>query len=176
MRGLPVAAAMALVLASLPSAAEAQQPAAPASSMRDRFAAAMTLEQFVATDTVRSDQWHANISRSSATADAYFGRARGLTSQWHLLIVADNWCSDAVNTIPYIAAVGTASGRFDVRLLKKADASDLLRAHLLDGRAATPLGLVLDEQYQKRGECGSSVPLHCENSSAKARRAIARTI
>lgn len=145
------AAAFVMVLALLASAVEAQQPAPAASSLQDRFAAAMTLEQFVATDTARLHQWHANISRTRVAIDAKLGRPSGVQPQWHLLIVAENWCSDAVNTVPHIVAAGATSGRFDVRLLRKVDASDLLERHLLDGRAATPLVLILDAQYQERG-------------------------
>ena len=140
-----------LIVLAFSDAAEAQQPAAIASTMRDRFAAAMTMEEFVASDTVKSEQWRNNISRSRPAGRAPGGTAERRQTNWHLLIVAENWCSDAVNTIPYIVTAGEASGRFDVRLLRKADADDLLERHRLEGRAATPLVLLLDEDFRERG-------------------------
>lgn len=150
MRALRLGVGLLIVLA-ISHTAEAQQPATIGRTMRDRFIAAMTMEEFVASDTARSEQWHNNISRSRLAGGARSGSSERLQTNWHLLIVAENWCSDAVNTIPYIVAAGATSGRFDVRLLRKADAADILETHQLEGRAATPLVLLLDEGFRERG-------------------------
>ncbi|MCC7196402.1 MAG: thioredoxin family protein, partial [Gemmatimonadaceae bacterium] len=71
--------------------------------------------------------------------------------RWRLLVVAENSCTDAANTLPYLAALADRSPFIDIRVLRKADATDLLAAHPLGERQATPLVLVYDPEFTLRG-------------------------
>ncbi|HEU4565900.1 MAG TPA: thioredoxin family protein, partial [Gemmatimonadaceae bacterium] len=125
---------------------------APAQSTAPaRFGEAMTYAQFVSSDSSRRAEWAVSYERGRATAQLYAERARRVKGRWHLLVVAESWCGDALNSVPYLARLTEVAPNIDLRLLRKLDASDLLLAHLTDGRAATPLVLVLDESYAERG-------------------------
>ena len=63
-----------------------------------------------------------------------------------LLVVADDWCHDSVNTVPYIARlVDGAPERLEIRVVGSKAGRAIMEAHPTpDGRAATPTVVVLD--------------------------------
>ena len=133
------------VSAQVPSARPVPHPIA------HRFQMAATYEQFTSADTARREQWRRNYDEAAAPLAAVAARARALPGRWHLLIVAESWCNDAANSVPYLARLAAENPNIEVKLLRTADAQDLLDAHKLDGRSATPLVLVFDDQFVERG-------------------------
>ena len=112
---------------------------------------AMTFQQFIDSDTSRHAQWIENSGRGDSSVRPMLERARRIPGHWKLLTVAECWCGDAVNSVPYLAKLAELDTTFELRLLRKEEAGTLLRAHLLDGRAATPLVLVLDDRFVEHG-------------------------
>ncbi len=108
------------------------------------------IEEFVAVDTARQAQWRGNLARP--IPPALVARARRVPGRWHVLVVAENWCGDAVNTVPYIAHLaGELPGSLDVRIVHRKECGGLLHGHETYGREAVPLVLLLDEDYEERG-------------------------
>lgn len=144
-----------LVAVGTVGTARAQTPApalqSPEITLEQRFASALTYEQFVAGDTARRDEWNRNYANATRAVAAVDLRAKALAGHWHLLVVAESWCGDAVNSVPYLARLAAQHPEFDLRLLRKAEAKDLLDANPLDGRSATPLVLVLDDAFVPKG-------------------------
>lgn len=123
----------------------------PETTLGQRFASALTYDQFVVGDTARRDEWTRNYETAAAAVAAVGPRVQALAGRWRLLVVAESWCGDAVNSVPYLARLAAQHPAIALRLVRKADAKDLLDAHALDGRPATPLVLVLDETFVERG-------------------------
>ena len=120
----------------------------------ERFAAGMTYREFVATDSAKRELWTTVYAKAPATVASLEGRIAALRAKpgrWHLLVVAESWCPDAANAVPYLQRLAEAAGNVELRLLRKAEAKDLLKAHPLDGRDATPLVVLLDERFVERG-------------------------
>ena len=126
-------------------------PRPEAAAYRQLWASGLSYDAFVAGDTARRAQWIANHAAAATSMAPLRARAKTIDGRWHLLVVAENSCSDAVNSVPYLAALAAADSSFDLRLLRKADAKRLLQSHLLDGRGATPLVIVLDSAFAERG-------------------------
>lgn len=153
----------ALVAFATPVAAQGASAAAAApppvarteADLAVRFRSALTYEAFTASDTssdaAKRALWTANDGRADASVAEVVARVRALPGRWHLLIVAESWCPDAANSVPYLARLAAEADNVDLRVLRKADAADLIAAHPLDGRDATPLVLVLDERFAVRG-------------------------
>ncbi len=133
--------------------AQSSAPAlqSPETTLEQRFASALTYDKFVAGDTARRDEWNRNYANAATAVAAVDLRAKALAGHWHLLVVAESWCGDAVNSVPYLARLAAQHPAFDLRILRKAEAKDLLDANPLDGRSATPLVLVLDDAFVPRG-------------------------
>lgn len=120
-------------------------------SVAEQYVTALTYRQFLASDSSRLQGWTRAYENAAATVSAVLPRARAIGGRWHLFIIAESWCSDAMASVPYLARLADEDSAFDVRLLRRADAQPLLQAHLLNGRAATPLVVIYDDDFVERG-------------------------
>jgi len=149
------ARAIGLVLFASVAGAQQNAPGTPVSAaartIAERFSAAASFEQFVGSDTTRQAEWKQNYEMAASSVAAIIPRVRAVGGRWRLLVVAESWCNDAVNSVPYLARLAAEYPAVEIRLLRKADAPDLFEGHLLDGRAATPLVLLYDQQFVERG-------------------------
>lgn len=144
----------------LASAGAASAQARPASQtpapclqtdLTPAFARAMSYRRFLATDTTRAAEWAAAEQRTSSTVAAVRHETPPPAGPWYLLVVAENSCSDALASLPYLARLVDQMPGSELRILRKADAQPLIDAHLFNGRVATPLVLILDSAFRERG-------------------------
>ena len=106
-----LAAALALALATVEQA-RAQQ------SVAEQYAGALTYQQFVAGDTGRAAEWTRAYENAKTTVDAVLPRARVVAGHWHLFVIAESWCSDAIASVPYLARLADEDSALDLRLLR----------------------------------------------------------
>jgi hypothetical protein len=122
-------------------------------SLRDRFAAAETLDAFIARAEQHPDLWRAMRARARAPQDLV-ERARRLEAPRHLLVLLEDWCGDAINTIPSVAALVDAVPRLALRVLARDEHPDLMDARLTNGTRSIPVVIVLDERFTEVGWWG----------------------
>jgi hypothetical protein len=98
--------------------------------------------QFLDGVKVQRERWVANAARAAvppALAERMERAAPGL----RLLVVAQDWCLDSVNTVPYVARLA-ASARVPVRVVDRAAGAPIMnRFRTRDGRTVTPLVVLL---------------------------------
>jgi hypothetical protein len=80
-------------------------------------------------------------------------RMHALSGRRLILAVAEDWCSDSVNTIPYVARLADAAPeRLALRLIDSKAGAAVMHAHRTpDGRAATPTLVVLRDEGEVLG-------------------------
>jgi len=122
-------------------------------NLQDRFHSALTFAEFLAGATKNVELWR-DLHRLSITPPAAAARANALAAQRHLLILAEDWCGDAVNTVPVIVRLAEASRTLDVRLLERDRHLDLMDTHLTNGSRSIPLVMVLDERFTEIARWG----------------------
>lgn len=122
-------------------------------AMHARYARALTLEQFVARATANRELW-ATFAKRSGTPPDLVDRANRLPARRHLLVLLEDWCGDAVNTIPALAALAEASSTLDLRILARDENPDLMDAHLTAGTRSIPVVIILDEECRELGWWG----------------------
>src|SRR4051812_10567854 len=93
------ALALSLVLASPPSASP---------DYAGLYAKGMTFAQFLDAAEELKSEWQENFANAKVDEPS-LARAKALKAQWRLLIVAEDWCHDSVNTVPYLARLADAS-------------------------------------------------------------------
>jgi hypothetical protein len=100
----------------------------------------------------RREEWRAHYNDATVTP-ALITRMRALPTKRHLLVVAEDWCSDSVNTVPYIARlIDGAPERLDMRLVNRETGKEVMEAYKTpDGRTATPTIVVLGEDWHVIG-------------------------
>lgn len=124
-------------------------------SLKDRFDHASRFAEFLASAEKNAALWRDTYRLTRVPPEAV-ARADALTGRWHLLVLNEDWCGDAVNTIPYIARLAELSRNLDLRVLGRDANPDLMDTHLSPtGARAIPVVIVLDERFEERGWWGS---------------------
>ena len=97
--------------------------------------------------------WHAVHERVQLPEDLV-AEALAVGSGWHLVAISEDWCGDAVNTLPALARLADAVG-WHFRVLSRDDNPDLMDAHLTNGRSRSiPVVIVYDEDFREIGWWG----------------------
>jgi hypothetical protein len=143
---------LAVLITMLCGSAAAQAAPPPELDYADVYAKGITFDAFLAKADSRRDEWHAHYNDAAVTPDM-MTRMRALPQRRRLLVVAEDWCGDSVNTVPYLARlVDAAPERLEMRLIDSKAGRGVMEAHRTpDGRAATPTIVVLAEDGRVLG-------------------------
>ena len=135
-------ALVAMMAASASLAARAVQ----APDYAGFYAKATNFATFLEHARAQRDDWR-RLYNDAAVTPGMITRMRALPERRLLLVVAEDWCTDSVQTIPYLARlVDGAPERLQMRIIDSAAGQSLMEAHRTpDGRTATPTVLVLGE-------------------------------
>lgn len=80
-------------------------------------------------------------------ACAHAGRSR-------LLVIAEDWCGDASNTVPVLAKLGDEAECLEMRLIKRDEHSEVMDRYLTNGTRSIPIVIALNEAYEEIGHWG----------------------
>ena len=119
-----------------------------------RFASAESLPDFVTRTHANHDLWLGALKRAALTP-AHAERAAALPGAWNVLVLVEDWCGDAVNSVPYLHRLAEAAPGVTLRVLERDRNLDLMDSHLTNGARAIPLAIVYDEHFRERGHWGS---------------------
>ena len=106
----------------------------------------ITFAEFLEAARSKRDEWRQRYNDASVTPDL-ITRMRALPSRRLILVVAEDWCSDSAQTIPYVARlVDGAPERLAMRVVNSTVGRPVMDANPTpDGRGATPTVVVLTE-------------------------------
>ncbi|HEU4936542.1 MAG TPA: thioredoxin family protein [Vicinamibacterales bacterium] len=112
------------------------------------YAQGTAFADFLEKARAHREEWRANYNDATVSA-SLVTRMRALPAKRHLLVVAEDWCSDSLNTVPYIARlVDGGAERLDMRVVNREIGKAVMEAHRTpDGRTATPTIAILDEDW-----------------------------
>lgn len=100
--------------------------------------------EFMAAAERRRETWQANYARA-VVAPPLLKRA-ATVGPVRLLVVAEDWCGDSANTIPYLARLSEEVPNLSLRIIDSERGRAVMEAHRTpDGRAATPTVVALSE-------------------------------
>lgn len=102
--------------------------------------------------TRRADEWRHNFDGARVEPPELLGRVLAAGGSWRLLVIAEDWCSDSVSTVPWMARLAAQAPNLELAVTDKASGIAALEAHRSpDGRAATPTAVLLDAAWSERG-------------------------
>ena len=114
----------------------------PGADLNVLFARGLTWSQFLSGVTNNRESWERNARRAEVPDDLV-RTLRAVREHVKVLIVAEDWCKDSVNTVPYIAKL-TSSAGLETRVINRQLGHDLMNIHRTpDGRLATPTVVLL---------------------------------
>ena len=124
--------------------------------MSTRFATGSTLADFIAGAQENVAMWRSMAARAQVDPEA-IATARGVPGRRRLLVLAEDWCGDAFNTVPVLARLAEeVPDVLELRVLRRDEHPDLMDAHLSPtGGRAIPAVIVLDEHGRELGWWGS---------------------
>lgn len=127
--------------------------ALPAGSeeLRQLYESGVPFADFLADADRRKEMWHDHYEGGDVS-EPLLERARRIEGSWRILAIAEDWCSDSVNTIPFLALLVERVPGIEMRVIDSERGRALMEAHRTpDDRAATPTIIILDEAYEERG-------------------------
>ncbi|MEP7345651.1 MAG: thioredoxin family protein [Gemmatimonadaceae bacterium] len=119
----------------------------------ERYQGAADYHGYVAAATKNVELWN-GLYRTLPLPQRFVDRARAVPGRWHLLVLSEDWCGDAVNTIPLIARLVEEVPSLDLRILARDQNLDVMAEHLTNGTKSIPVVMVLDEHFVERGRWG----------------------
>lgn len=122
-------------------------------NLRDRYRAALGFEAMLASVVKNAELWAA-MWRHARVDEDHVRRVTSLPGTWHLLVLSEDWCGDAVNTVPVVALLAALCSNLDLRVLGRDANPDLMDAHLTGASRSIPVIIVLDEAFEERGWWG----------------------
>ncbi len=123
--------------------------------LKQRFRSAATYEEAVRTAEENRELWESLSARARARIpDEMVRRAEALGGRWHLLVLSEDWCGDAVNIVPVVAALADAAENLELRVLERDRNPDLMDTHLTNGSRSIPVVIALDDAFRERGWWG----------------------
>jgi hypothetical protein len=118
-----------------------------------RYLAAPTFEEYLARVQKNRELWHA-VHERAWIPDPLAERARRSGARPYLLALSEDWCGDAVNTLPVVARLAQTAG-WDFRVLGRDANPDLMEAHLTNGRSRSiPVVIAYDQRFREVGWWG----------------------
>ncbi|MBI3790730.1 MAG: thioredoxin family protein [Gemmatimonadetes bacterium] len=139
---------LAVASVSMPTDLAFRPVAPPAavtdSTPADLFAGGMTFGDFVGRMGGRKDEW---LKRNDwgRIPDEAAQRLRAIATPLRILVVAEEGCSDSMNSIPYLVRLVALAPDIQLRVVNSSTGRSIMEAHRTpDGRAATPTVVVLD--------------------------------
>lgn len=117
-------------------------------------AAAVPLAEYIAGAQKNRELWAA-VYRGARVDEAAAARAAALPEPRHLLVISEDWCGDAVNSVPVVARLAElAPARLHLRVLARDAHPALMDAHLVNGARSIPIVLALDAAFALLGAWG----------------------
>ncbi len=108
------------------------------------YSRGVSFSEFLEKVSSRRDEWRDRY-RDAVVAPDVIRRARGLQGRRLILVIADDWCSDSAQSVPYLAKlVAAAPDTLEMRLVDSIAGRPAMDAYPTpDGRGATPTVVVL---------------------------------
>jgi hypothetical protein len=115
-----------------------------------RYCEGETFAEFMARETVNHALWVAITHHVSIPLEMS-ARVEALGGHWHLLVLSEDWCGDAVNIVPIVAKLAESVSNMDLRILARDENLDIMDAHLTGTSRSIPIVILLNKKYE---ECG----------------------
>jgi hypothetical protein len=114
----------------------------------------ITLEQFIAAATSNKVFWESTL-RLATVSDEARARALAISTRRRLIAIVEDWCGDAVNTIPLVQRLVDVNPLLEMRVLRRDENDALMDAHLSATARAIPVLMILDDNGNHYGWWGS---------------------
>jgi hypothetical protein len=116
--------------------------------LRDIWDRAMAFDVFLDVAIHNRELWH-DLARRSTLPQELAPRLRGVRGKYRFLVLLEDWCGDAVNSVPYMVALAAELPGSELRVLHRDRNAEVMDMYLSPkGARAIPVCVILDEQFR----------------------------
>jgi hypothetical protein len=129
---------------------------APSDSARLKealWSSATTLDAFIDEPIMNQELWR-TTARLARLSDAAAARARALPHRSRLLVLLEDWCGDAMFTVPFLGRIVEQNPALEMRVLRRDLHEELMDTHRTAGGRSIPVIMTFDEAGGERGWWG----------------------
>jgi hypothetical protein len=113
---------------------------------------AIPFDAYVAASTQHRGLWE-GLYRTARLPEWALG-ALPAGARRRLLVLAEDWCGDASNTVPVLARLADAVPGLELRVLRRDEHPAVMDGYLTNGSRSIPIVIALDESFNELGHWG----------------------
>lgn len=110
-----------------------------------------TFDRFLAAAGTHRDLWE-GLHRIARMPPWAAGATGG--KKLRLLVIAEDWCGDASNTIPFLAKWADQTPGIELRIVRRDEHPEVMNRYLTNGSRSIPIVIVLDDEFRELGYWG----------------------
>jgi thioredoxin-like negative regulator of GroEL len=80
--------------------------------------------------------------------------AAAVQGERKLLVIAEDWCGDASNTVPIVAKLAEQAPGLQLRIIQRDTYPEVMDQYLTNGARSIPIVIALDENFEEVGHWG----------------------
>jgi hypothetical protein len=119
----------------------------------DRWDRALTYEAFVRESREHCALW-AGVYRTAQIPHWAVEHARELGARFRIVVLAEDWCGDATNTVPVLAKWAELTPNVELRILRRDEHPDVMDRYLTGSSRSIPVAIALTEEMEELGWWG----------------------
>ena len=116
------------------------------------WAEALPFDDFVAAATKHQALW-TGVFRT-AHVPAWALEAVPVGTVRNFLVIAEDWCGDASNTVPVVAKLAHQVEGLNLRVIRRDDYPEVMDRYLTNGSRSIPIVIALDAGFEELGHWG----------------------
>lgn len=127
---------------------------------KERFATGFQWTAYMQDSAKNLERFHENHDDFTLEQDDadFFSH---LTSSVNVLILAEDWCGDVVQSLPPIVRILEQTPHLEYRIFKRDENPDIMDQYLTDGSKAIPFLVFMDQDLNERAQWGPR-PADCQ--------------
>lgn len=134
---------------------------------------AIPWERYLNDEVQRHRALWEGVYRKSEVPPWAMDAAQELNGDTRLLVLTEDWCGDAANTVPVLARFAEVAPTVMLRVLKRDENLELMDRHLTAGSRSIPLAVVLNVDFVPVGQWGPR-PRELQELVLREKRACVR--
>lgn len=114
---------------------------------------AFSLDDFIDRAVKLQPLWR-STRRLARAGEEHVAAARTIEGPLSLLVLLEDWCGDAIHTIPFVMRLVEANPSLTLRVIRRDEHDALMRAHLSGTARSIPVLIAYDRLGRERGWWG----------------------
>ena len=119
----------------------------------DLWEAALPLERFVRESREHCALWQ-GVYKLARVPQWAIAETQALDAHFRLVVLAEDWCGDAANSVPVLARWAEVVPNVELRILRRDEHPEVMDRYLTGTARSIPVVIVLDDKMEELGWWG----------------------